>query len=146
MQSQRQFRFFFREFFSLILLIFCDFEFDFLTTLVVQAACIPLALTGRDICGSAITGSGKVRIYLEFLCSKLPRELELLEQYGSFGFWGISLLQKFCDLDQYGVIWKISVKTLVLLLLLILLFPDRLRPFHYLLWRGYYIGQNVIGQ
>lgn len=28
--------------------------------LYVQAACIPLALTGRDICGSAITGSGKV--------------------------------------------------------------------------------------
>jgi len=25
-----------------------------------QAACIPLALSGRDICGSAITGSGKV--------------------------------------------------------------------------------------
>lgn len=25
----------------------------------IQAACIPLALTGRDICGSAITGSGK---------------------------------------------------------------------------------------
>ncbi|GJN35029.1 hypothetical protein PR202_gb23755 [Eleusine coracana subsp. coracana] len=27
----------------------------------IQAACIPLALTGRDICGSAITGSGKVQ-------------------------------------------------------------------------------------
>ncbi|KAK1407791.1 hypothetical protein QVD17_39418 [Tagetes erecta] len=26
----------------------------------IQAACIPLALTGRDICGSAITGSGKL--------------------------------------------------------------------------------------
>ena len=26
-----------------------------------QAACIPLALTGRDLCASAITGSGKVR-------------------------------------------------------------------------------------
>lgn len=26
-----------------------------------QAACVPLALTGRDICGSAITGSGKVK-------------------------------------------------------------------------------------
>ncbi|KAG0567645.1 hypothetical protein KC19_7G151100 [Ceratodon purpureus] len=25
----------------------------------IQAACIPLALTGRDICGSAVTGSGK---------------------------------------------------------------------------------------
>ncbi|XP_023553587.1 DEAD-box ATP-dependent RNA helicase 28-like [Cucurbita pepo subsp. pepo] len=31
----------------------------------IQAACIPLALTGRDICGSAITGSGKVWVYLE---------------------------------------------------------------------------------
>lgn len=28
-----------------------------------QAACIPLALTGRDICGSAVTGSGKVSIH-----------------------------------------------------------------------------------
>lgn len=28
--------------------------------LVLQAACVPLALSGRDICGSAITGSGKV--------------------------------------------------------------------------------------
>ncbi|GJM95675.1 hypothetical protein PR202_ga12446 [Eleusine coracana subsp. coracana] len=27
-----------------------------------EAACIPLALTGRDICGSAITGSGKVSL------------------------------------------------------------------------------------
>ncbi|XP_039028878.1 DEAD-box ATP-dependent RNA helicase 28-like [Hibiscus syriacus] len=25
----------------------------------IQAACIPLALTGSDICGSAVTGSGK---------------------------------------------------------------------------------------
>jgi hypothetical protein len=29
---------------------------------IFQAACIPLALTGRDICGSAITGSGKVSL------------------------------------------------------------------------------------
>ncbi|XVF63671.1 hypothetical protein PTKIN_Ptkin09bG0105200 [Pterospermum kingtungense] len=29
----------------------------------IQAACIPLALTGRDICGSAITGSGKTAAY-----------------------------------------------------------------------------------
>ena len=28
-----------------------------------QAACIPLALTGRDICGSAITGSGKTAAF-----------------------------------------------------------------------------------
>ncbi|KAH0899768.1 hypothetical protein HID58_049336, partial [Brassica napus] len=29
------------------------------TMLQMQAACIPLALTGRDLCASAITGSGK---------------------------------------------------------------------------------------
>ncbi|XP_047052540.1 DEAD-box ATP-dependent RNA helicase 28-like [Lolium rigidum] len=29
----------------------------------IQAACIPLALTGRDICGSAITGSGKTAAF-----------------------------------------------------------------------------------
>ncbi|KAG9146526.1 hypothetical protein Leryth_022588 [Lithospermum erythrorhizon] len=29
----------------------------------IQAACIPLALNGRDICGSAITGSGKTAAY-----------------------------------------------------------------------------------
>ncbi|KAE8696796.1 DEAD-box ATP-dependent RNA helicase 28 [Hibiscus syriacus] len=29
----------------------------------IQAACIPLALTGRDICGSAVTGSGKTAAY-----------------------------------------------------------------------------------
>ncbi|RZB91444.1 DEAD-box ATP-dependent RNA helicase 28 [Glycine soja] len=29
----------------------------------IQAACIPLALSGRDICGSAITGSGKTAAF-----------------------------------------------------------------------------------
>ncbi|KAF3452509.1 hypothetical protein FNV43_RR02942 [Rhamnella rubrinervis] len=29
----------------------------------IQAACIPLAMTGRDICGSAITGSGKTAAF-----------------------------------------------------------------------------------
>ncbi|XWS24500.1 hypothetical protein CRYUN_Cryun28dG0108300 [Craigia yunnanensis] len=29
----------------------------------IQAACIPLALSGRDICGSAVTGSGKTAAY-----------------------------------------------------------------------------------
>ncbi|CAL9109276.1 unnamed protein product, partial [Musa textilis] len=29
----------------------------------IQAACIPLALTGRDICGSAMTGSGKTAAF-----------------------------------------------------------------------------------
>lgn len=31
-----------------------------------QAACIPLAMAGRDICGSAITGSGKVYLVYEY--------------------------------------------------------------------------------
>lgn len=34
-----------------------------------QAACIPLALTGRDLCASAITGSGKVSTRLMVLCN-----------------------------------------------------------------------------
>lgn len=29
----------------------------------IQAACVPLALTGRDICGSALTGSGKTAAF-----------------------------------------------------------------------------------
>lgn len=29
----------------------------------IQAACIPLALAGRDICGSAVTGSGKTAAF-----------------------------------------------------------------------------------
>lgn len=29
----------------------------------IQSACVPLALTGRDICGSAITGSGKTAAF-----------------------------------------------------------------------------------
>lgn len=29
----------------------------------IQAACIPLAMTGRDICGSAVTGSGKTAAF-----------------------------------------------------------------------------------
>ena len=32
--------------------------------LQMQAACIPLALTGRDLCASAITGSGKSYLFL----------------------------------------------------------------------------------
>ncbi|CAI5508479.1 unnamed protein product [Closterium sp. Naga37s-1] len=37
-----------------------------------QAACVPLAMAGWDICGSAITGSGKVRVALSLLVL-LPR-------------------------------------------------------------------------
>lgn len=29
----------------------------------IQAACIPLAMAGRDICGSAVTGSGKTAAF-----------------------------------------------------------------------------------
>jgi superfamily II DNA/RNA helicase len=43
-------------FFSMQSMIVCS------VTSIFQAACIPLALTGRDICGSAITGSGKVSL------------------------------------------------------------------------------------
>lgn len=37
----------------------------------IQAACIPLALTGRDICGSAITGSGKTAAFALPLLERL---------------------------------------------------------------------------
>lgn len=37
----------------------------------IQAACIPLALTGRDICGSAITGSGKTAAFTLPLLERL---------------------------------------------------------------------------
>jgi hypothetical protein len=41
---------------------FCLHNYFLLVPSIFQAACIPLALTGRDICGSAITGSGKVSL------------------------------------------------------------------------------------
>ncbi|KAH0863175.1 hypothetical protein HID58_080386 [Brassica napus] len=41
----------------------------------IQAACIPLALTGRDLCASAITGSGKVRATAAFALPTLERLL-----------------------------------------------------------------------
>jgi ATP-dependent RNA helicase DDX27 len=37
----------------------------------IQAACIPLGLTGRDICGSAITGSGKTAAFTLPLLERL---------------------------------------------------------------------------
>ena len=36
-----------------------------------QAACIPLALTGRDVCGSAVTGSGKTAAFALPLLERL---------------------------------------------------------------------------
>ena len=49
---------------------------------VLQAACIPLALTGRDICGSAITGSGKTAAYtLPVLECLLYRPRQVLATY-----------------------------------------------------------------
>eukprot|EP00798_Chlamydomonas_sp_ICE-L_P004052 gene4052-14138_t len=44
----------------------------------IQAACIPLALTGRDICGSAITGSGKTAAFALPILERLihrPRQV-----------------------------------------------------------------------
>ncbi|KDD75169.1 DEAD/DEAH box helicase, partial [Helicosporidium sp. ATCC 50920] len=37
----------------------------------IQAACIPLALAGRDVCGSAVTGSGKTAAYCLPLLERL---------------------------------------------------------------------------
>lgn len=48
----------------------------------IQAACIPLALTGRDICGSAITGSGKTAAFsLPLLERLLHRNRRLATTY-----------------------------------------------------------------
>jgi hypothetical protein len=43
-----------------------------------QAACIPLALAGRDICGSAVTGSGKTAAFTLPILERLlyrPRQV-----------------------------------------------------------------------
>jgi superfamily II DNA/RNA helicase len=45
---------------------------------VLQAACIPLALAGRDICGSAMTGSGKTAAFALPILERLlfrPRQV-----------------------------------------------------------------------
>ncbi|KAK9828521.1 hypothetical protein WJX72_000533 [[Myrmecia] bisecta] len=48
----------------------------------IQAACIPLALNGRDICGSAVTGSGKTAAFaLPFLERLLFRSRRLAATY-----------------------------------------------------------------
>ncbi len=48
----------------------------------VQAACIPLALTGRDICGSAVTGSGKTAAFsLPLLERLLHRDKRVAATY-----------------------------------------------------------------
>ncbi|KAK3028372.1 hypothetical protein RJ639_038046 [Escallonia herrerae] len=47
----------------------------------IQAACIPLALTGRDICASAITGSGKTAA---FALPTLERVHSMIEQLAQF--------------------------------------------------------------
>ncbi|XP_042036137.1 DEAD-box ATP-dependent RNA helicase 28-like [Salvia splendens] len=44
------------------LLLACE-ELGYVKPTPIQAACIPLALSGRDICGSAITGSGKTAAF-----------------------------------------------------------------------------------
>ena len=88
---------------------------------VFQAACIPLALTGRDICGSAITGSGKTAAYalpvLECLLYR-PRQVlatyvlvltptrELAVQIHSM----IQKLSKFTDVRAALVVGGLSLK------------------------------------
>lgn len=48
----------------------------------IQAACIPLGLTGRDICGSAITGSGKTAAFtLPILERLLYRDKRITATY-----------------------------------------------------------------
>jgi superfamily II DNA/RNA helicase len=45
---------------------------------ILQAACIPLALAGRDICGSAVTGSGKTAAFTLPILERLlyrPRQV-----------------------------------------------------------------------
>jgi len=40
----------------------------------IQAACIPLALSGRDICGSAMTGSGKTAAFTLPILGEISRK------------------------------------------------------------------------
>lgn len=48
----------------------------------IQASCIPLALAGRDICGSAITGSGKTAAFsLPLLERLMHRPQKILATY-----------------------------------------------------------------
>ncbi|MQM02380.1 hypothetical protein Taro_035146 [Colocasia esculenta] len=59
----------------------------------IQAACIPLALTGRDICGSAMTGSGKTAAFsLPVLERLLFRPKRVLAIRNSTGRWKKSLV------------------------------------------------------
>ncbi|KAI9115597.1 hypothetical protein K1719_013266 [Acacia pycnantha] len=69
----------------------------------IQAACIPLALTGRDICGSAITGSGKTAA---FSLPTLERLLELAVQVHSM----IEKLAQFTDIRCCLVVGDLSTK------------------------------------
>jgi ATP-dependent RNA helicase DDX27 len=51
---------------------------SFVLCFVLQAACIPLALAGRDICGSAVTGSGKTAAFTLPILERLlyrPRQV-----------------------------------------------------------------------
>ena len=50
----------------------------YLVLCMLQAACIPLALSGRDICGSAMTGSGKTAAFALPILERLlyrPRQV-----------------------------------------------------------------------
>nr|TKS03253.1 hypothetical protein D5086_0000152500 [Populus alba] len=75
----------------------------------IQAACIPLALTGRDICGSAITGSGKTAAFalptLERLLFRPKRSPVMIEK-----------LRKFTDIRCCLVVGGLSTKIIYAIL------------------------------
>ena len=56
-----------------------------------QAACVPLALTGRDICGSAVTGSGKVKLLLS-----LSLNTKKMSKWKTWWFYLFGLLPDCC--------------------------------------------------
>eukprot|EP00878_Enallax_costatus_P005816 GHUV01006103.1.p1 GENE.GHUV01006103.1~~GHUV01006103.1.p1 ORF type:complete len:892 (+),score=345.95 GHUV01006103.1:153-2828(+) len=86
----------------------------------IQAACIPLALSGRDICGSAMTGSGKTAAFALPILERLlyrPRQVaatyvlilaparELAVQIHSM----IQKLAQFTDIDAALIVGGLSL-------------------------------------
>ena len=67
---------------------------DFLT-IFHQAATIPVALLGRDICGCAATGTGKTAAYMLPVLERLLYRLTYKWMFTNKGYYGRVLLRFF---------------------------------------------------